>query len=99
MNRYHIIPKDGAWLLRREGGLRRDESFAKKKKAIHAGRQMLRLVGGALVIHGKSGEVKKRRTFKPAVAVMRFRPFAVQRVESLQNTPASGWPHRKTAAA
>jgi|GEM_PF-4656160 len=88
MHCYHIIPKGGTWLLRREGGLRRDEAFSRRKKAIHAGRRMLRLVGGTLVIHGKRGNVKKKQILKPVPVFLHSRPPALYGPGFSPGTPA-----------
>lgn len=58
----HVIPKNGAWVVTREGD--RTHRFATQREAIARARLMLKHGhSGQLVIYGRDGHIRRRDTF------------------------------------
>jgi 2-keto-3-deoxy-L-rhamnonate aldolase RhmA len=56
-NAQHVILHDGKWAVKEEGRARKVSVFETKREAIDAAREIARLQGSNVVIHGKAGQI------------------------------------------
>lgn len=62
----HVIPRDGQWAVKREGGktIRVSRIYSTQREAIDNAKAMVRGEGsGQLVIHGRNGQIRERDTY------------------------------------
>jgi hypothetical protein len=59
----HVIPQDGQWAVKREGG-KAARLFSTQREAIENARDMARgESSGQLVVHGRNGQIREYDTF------------------------------------
>jgi hypothetical protein len=56
--RYHVVPHEGAWAVRREGSERVSSTHDTQAQAIQAGQQYAENQGTELVIHRPDGRIR-----------------------------------------
>ena len=54
----HVVPRDGGWGVRREGGQRDSSRHGTQKDAIDAARDTARRERGEVRIHGRDGRIR-----------------------------------------
>lgn len=59
----HIVPKDGNWAVRKENSKRVLRVTETQKEAIELGRSHAEKEGSELLIHGKNGKIREKRSF------------------------------------
>ncbi len=63
-NAQHVVPRDGAWAVRRTGSMRVTQTFDTQKEAISAARRLARDQATRLYIHGQDGRIRERETYE-----------------------------------
>ncbi len=59
----HVIPKDGRWAVKREGG-KAARVFPTQREAIKSARVIARQESsGQLVVHGRNGQIREHDTY------------------------------------
>jgi hypothetical protein len=58
---FHVIPKDGHWMVQREGDYAR--VFSTQREAIAIARAGARKGSGQLVVHGRNGRIRQHDTY------------------------------------
>jgi Uncharacterized protein conserved in bacteria (DUF2188) len=59
----HVIPKDGQWVVKREGG-RAARVFSTQREAIKSARVIARRErSGQLVVYGRNGQIRVHATY------------------------------------
>lgn len=61
--RYHVLPSDDGWDVRREGAEQAHRHCGTKKAALAAGREVARNQHGSLVIHLADGRVQREHSY------------------------------------
>src|SRR5918912_804459 len=69
----HVVPHNGKWAVRVEGGKRLTSVYDTKQEAIDAARTIARDQSGKLVVHGRSGQVFQRSDARGLVSEDRIR--------------------------
>lgn len=59
----HVVPRNGKWAVRRSGANRARRNFDTKGEAIEAAREIARVQGADLYIHGQDGRIQERTSF------------------------------------
>lgn len=59
----HVVPRDGEWAVRKEGSSRDTSRFSTQEEAIRAGRRIARNQGSELLVHGRDGRIRERRSY------------------------------------
>lgn len=59
----HVVPRDDAWAVRGAGASRDTRRFATQREAIDAARRIARNQGSELLVHGRDGRVRERRSY------------------------------------
>jgi ketosteroid isomerase-like protein len=52
----HVVPRDGAWAVKR-GGSQRLKTYGTKEEAVRAGRDLAQKAGSHNVIHARDGRI------------------------------------------
>jgi hypothetical protein len=61
---YHVVPdKEGRWVIKRSGTTRPSGVFESQYEAISRARELAKNRNSELVVHGKDGRIKDRRTY------------------------------------
>lgn len=63
MDKYHLVHKDDAWKLQREGSNRATKTFETKNEAMTQSTEFMRSHGGSLRVHGTNGQIQEERTY------------------------------------
>src|SRR5262249_56394783 len=58
----HVVPHDGEWAVRGEGNSRVTSRHRTQREAIDVARRLARRAGGELLIHSRTGRVRRRDT-------------------------------------
>lgn len=58
----HVVPNDGGWNVRVEGG-KRTEHYPTQGEAIQAGRRIARSNHSEHIIHGRDGRIRQRDSY------------------------------------
>jgi hypothetical protein len=56
----HVVPRDGAWAVRREGAERDSSHHDTQASAIDAARHTAQRDHTELLIHGRNGQIRER---------------------------------------
>ncbi len=56
----HVVPREGAWAVRRAGAERDSSHHGTQADAIEAGRQTAQREHTELFIHGRNGRIRER---------------------------------------
>ena len=60
----HVVPSDRGWRVEIEGSTRAKSTHSTQAEAARAARELARKnQGGALLIHGRNGQVRERNTY------------------------------------
>lgn len=59
----HVVPRDGAWAVRGANTSRDTRRYATQREAIDAARRIARNQGSELLVHGRDGRVRERRSY------------------------------------
>lgn len=59
----HVIPRNGSWIVRREGDNRLISTHNTKREAEAAARKIARNTQGELVIHNRDGRISTRDSY------------------------------------
>jgi diacylglycerol kinase family enzyme len=59
----HVVPRDGEWAVRREGSSRDTKRFETQDEAIREARRIARNQGLELLVHGRDGRIRERRSY------------------------------------
>ncbi|MEX0896084.1 MAG: DUF2188 domain-containing protein [Patescibacteria group bacterium] len=59
----HVLPREGAWVVKRAGSQRVTQVFTTQLEARQFAEGIARNQGTALFVHGKDGRIKDRRDF------------------------------------
>lgn len=59
----HVVPRDGAWAVRGENASRDTRRFDTQREAIAAARAIARNQSAELLVHGRDGRVRERRSY------------------------------------
>lgn len=59
----HVVPAEGGWAVRRAGSERATKVFATQSDAIDAGREIARNQEAELLIHGRDGRIREKRSY------------------------------------
>ena len=60
--RVHVVPKDGGWLVKREGSTRATGVYGTQAEATEAARSALRRSGGELMVQARDGRIRESMT-------------------------------------
>jgi uncharacterized protein YdaT len=58
----HVVPHDGAWAVKSEGGDRASSVHETQREAIDRGREISRNQNSELFVHGRDGRIRERDT-------------------------------------
>ena len=58
----HVVPHEGGWAVRGEGKARATSVHRTQREAVDAARAIAKRLGGELLIHSRSGRIRKRDT-------------------------------------
>lgn len=62
--KFHVVPKEKGWQVKKEGGNRAMKNFKRKQDAVDYGRNKAKEVDiGQLKIHGKDGKIQTEYTY------------------------------------
>ncbi len=56
----HVVPQDGKWAVKPEGGERASSVHDTQREAIERGREISQNQGSELLIHGRDGRIRDR---------------------------------------
>lgn len=59
----HVVPSGDGWAVRKSGASRASNVFLTQDDAIRRGRELAKVQGGELYIHGRDGRIRERDTF------------------------------------
>ena len=59
----HIVPHPKGWAVKPAGGQRPSSVHPTQQKAIEAGRQIAKIQGTELFIHGQNGQIRERNSY------------------------------------
>ena len=59
----HVLPKGGAWILRKASSLKATKIFDTQREAVKYAEAIARNQGTALFIHGEDGRIRNRRDY------------------------------------
>lgn len=59
----HVVPRDGSWAVRGADASRDTRRFETQREAIEAARSIARNQGSELLVHGRDGRVRERRSY------------------------------------
>lgn len=59
----HVVPRDGAWAVRKTGSNRVTKTFGTQKEAITEARRLAREQRTELYIHSVDGRIRERETY------------------------------------
>ncbi len=59
----HVVPRKGEWAVRKEGSRRDTRRFATQEEAIRAARRIAKNQGAELLVHGRDGRIRDRRSY------------------------------------
>ncbi|UHA62086.1 DUF2188 domain-containing protein [Metabacillus litoralis] len=59
--KYHIVPHDGEWAIKKENAEKVTEVFSTKAKALYRGQDYMKKKGAQLVIHRQDGTIEKMK--------------------------------------
>lgn len=59
----HVVPREGEWAVRKGGSSRDTRRFSTQKEAIRAARRIAKNQGGELLVHGRDGRIRDRRSY------------------------------------
>ena len=62
INRWHVIPNKGGWVVRRNRAARATKQFDSKAAAVERARSMAQKVTGEIIIHRKDGRIESHQT-------------------------------------
>ena len=60
MRSHHVVPRDGAWIVKRAGAKRAAAVFEKKSDAVAAAKKIARNSNSELFVHGQDGRIQDR---------------------------------------
>jgi Uncharacterized protein conserved in bacteria (DUF2188) len=61
---FHVLPRDGGWAVKPEGGRNASSVvYSTQREAIDRARENARSHGGELVIHGRDGRIRDRKSY------------------------------------
>lgn len=58
----HVVPHDGGWAVKPEGGRRASSVHGTQREAIERGRHISQTQDSELFIHGRDGRIRERDT-------------------------------------
>lgn len=58
----HVVPHERGWAVRGEGRVRATSFHRTQLEAVEAARTIARRLGGEVLIHGRSGRIRRRDT-------------------------------------
>ena len=61
----HVVPSDKGWRVEIEGAARARSTHKTQAEAAQAGREVARKNKSELLIHGRNGRIRDRRTYGP----------------------------------
>jgi Uncharacterized protein conserved in bacteria (DUF2188) len=56
----HVVPRDGGWAVKPEGGQRVSSIYGTQREAIDRGREVSRNQHSELFVHGRGGRIRER---------------------------------------
>ncbi len=56
----HVVPRDGGWEVKPEGGQRASSVHETQREAIDRGREVSRNQQSELLVHGRDGRIRER---------------------------------------
>jgi uncharacterized protein DUF2188 len=56
----HVVPRDGGWAVKPEGGQRASSIHGTLREAIDRGREISRNQHSELLVHGRDGRIRER---------------------------------------
>lgn len=56
----HVVPHEGGWAVKAEGGERASSVHTTQRDAIERGRELSRNQGSELFVHGRDGRIRER---------------------------------------
>ena len=59
----HVVPRDGGWAVRRANASRDTRRFETQREAIEAARRIAHNQGSELLVHGRDGRMRERRSY------------------------------------
>lgn len=59
----HVVPRDGGWAVRGSGNTKDTEQFDSQRQAIAAARRIARNQRGEVVIHGRDGRIRAKKSY------------------------------------
>lgn len=59
----HVVPKDGKWAVRGGGSPRATKTFDTQRAAIEKARGIAQNQRAELVIHGRDGKIREKRSY------------------------------------
>jgi uncharacterized protein YdaT len=59
----HVVPRDGAWAVRKTGSVRVTKTFETQREAIHEARRLARDQRTEVYIHGEDGRIRERESY------------------------------------
>ena len=62
VNRWHVIPNKGGWVVRRSQAERATKQFDSKAAAVDHARSLARKVAGEIIVHRTDGRIESQQT-------------------------------------
>lgn len=104
--RVHVLPKEGGWQVRRDGGDRIAGVYRTQAEATEAAKSTLRRSGGELMVQGRDGRIRESLTLGrdsmakiAAVEGIRLSQESKRTLEDFDRTGASGEERRRVIAS
>ncbi|MDQ0160718.1 DUF2188 domain-containing protein [Alkalibacillus salilacus] len=62
-NNIHVLPHDDGWQVKRAGNTRASKITQTQQEAINYGEDLAKNYKSELIIHGKDGRIRERRSY------------------------------------
>ena len=59
----HVVPHDGRWAVKPEGGVKPSTVHDTQQQAIERGTEIAKNQSSELIIHGKNGRIRERNSY------------------------------------
>lgn len=59
----HVVPTKGGWAIKGAGSSRATKVYGTQKQAIQRGREIAKRQGSELLIHGRDGRIREKKTY------------------------------------
>lgn len=62
--RFHVIPHEGEWVVKKEGQDEPESTFSSKSEAVNEGKKMAEEAGTMVYIHSEEGQIESQENYQ-----------------------------------